>query len=85
MQEEKLIGSLQKGDTAALDRLIKQYNRYVSSIIGRIIGANRVADCEELTADVFLAVWNNRDKLQQGKIKSYLGKIARNRAFDLLR
>ncbi len=85
MQEEKLIRSLQKGDTAALDRLIKTYNRYISSIIGRIIGVSRTADCEELTADVFLAVWNNRDKLQEGKIKSYLGRIARNRAFDLLR
>lgn len=85
MQEEKLIRSMQKGDTAALDKFIKRYNRYVSSIIGRIIGIGRRADCEELTADVFLAVWNNRDKLQESKIRSYLGKIARNRAFDLLR
>lgn len=84
MQEEKLIRSLQKGETSALDRLISKYNKYVSSVIGRIIGG-RTADCEELTADVFLAAWNNRDKLQEGKIKSYLGKIARNKAFDLLR
>lgn len=85
MQEEKMIRSMQQGDTAALDKFIKRYNRYVSSIIGRIIGGSRTADCEELTADVFLAVWNNRDKLQESKIKSYLGKIARNKAFDLLR
>lgn len=85
MQEEKLIRSLQKGDTAALDKFIGKYNRYVSSVIGRIIGSSRTADCEELTADVFLAVWYNRDKLQESKIKSYLGKIARNKAFDLLR
>lgn len=84
MREEKLIRSLRQGDTSALEKLIGKYNRYVSSIIGRIIG-NREADCEELTADVFLTVWNNRDKLQEGKIAAYLGKIARNKAFDLLR
>ena len=40
---------------------------------------------EELTADVFLAAWDNRDKLRPGKVKGYLGAIARNRAFNLLR
>ncbi|MCM1055103.1 MAG: RNA polymerase sigma factor [Bacteroides sp.] len=84
MQEEKLIRSLQQGDTAALSKLISLYNGYVSSIIGRIIGG-RTADCEELTADVFLTVWNNRDRLREGKLRAYMGKIARNRAFDLLR
>jgi len=40
---------------------------------------------EELTADVFLAAWDNRDKLRHGQVKGYLGAIARNRAFNLLR
>lgn len=84
MQEGKLIRALQQGDTAALEKFIGKYNRYVSSVIGRIIGG-RAADCEELTADVFLTAWNNRDKLREGKVSSYLGKIARNKAFDLLR
>lgn len=83
-KDEKLISSLKQGDTKALEKFIGKYNRYVSSIIARIIGG-READCEELTADVFLTAWNNRDKLQAEKITSYLGKIARNKAFDLLR
>ena len=40
---------------------------------------------EELTADVFLAAWENRDRLCPGRVKGYLGAIARNRAFNLLR
>lgn len=84
MQEGKLIRALQQGDTAALEKFIGKYNRYVSSVIARIIGG-RAADCEELTADVFLTAWNNRDKLREGKVSSYLGTIARNKAFDLLR
>lgn len=83
-KEEKLIRSLRSGDTKALEKLIGRYSRYVSSIISRIIGG-READCEELTADVFLAAWNNRENLQAGKLTSYLGRIARNKAFDLLR
>lgn len=84
MTEEELIKSLKKGDTSALEELIRRYTRYVSSIIARILGGS-LDDCDELTSDVFLAAWNNRDKLQAGKLKGYLGVIARNRAFDLLK
>lgn len=83
-KDEKLIRALKQGDAKALEKFIGKYNRYVSSVISRIIGG-READCEELTADVFLTVWNNREKLQAEKITPYLGKIARNKAFDLLR
>ena len=34
---------------------------------------------------MFLAAWDNREKLRAGKVKGYLGAIARNRAFNLLR
>ena len=84
MTEEQLVKSLKKGSTSALEELIRRYTRYVSSIIARILGGS-LDDCDELTSDVFLAAWNNRDKLQEGKLKGYLGAIARNRAFDLLK
>ena len=84
MTEEELIKSLRKGNTKALEELIRRYTRYVSSIIARILSGS-LDDCDELTSDVFLAAWNNRDKLQAGKLKGYLGAIARNRAFDLLK
>lgn len=84
MTEEKMLKALKSGDTKALETLIHKYGRYVSSVISRIL-KGRNADCEELTADVFLAAWENRQKLQSGKIASYLGVIARNKAFDLLR
>ena len=84
MTEEELIKALRKGNTKALEELIRRYTRYVSSIIARILGGS-LDDCDELTSDVFLAAWNNRDKLREGKLKGYLGAIARNRAFDLLK
>ena len=84
MTEEELILALQKGSTAAFEELIRRYIRYVSSIVFRIIGGDP-HDCEEITYDVFLAAWNGRDRLPTGKLKGWLGAVARNKAFDLLR
>lgn len=84
MTEEKLIIDLRGGKTSALDRIVTKYTPYVSAVIRRIIG-NRAEDCRELTADVFIALWENRDKLESGSLTAYLAAIARNKAFGLLR
>ena len=84
MTEKELVKSLRRGDLSALEVLLDRYTPYVSSVISRIL-RGRHADVEELTADVFLAAWDNRDKLRPGQVKGYLGTIARNRAFNLLR
>lgn len=84
MTEEELIKALQRSSTSAFEELIRRYIRYVSSIVFRIIGGS-THDCEEITYDVFLAAWNGRDRLPEGKLKGWLGSVARNKAFDLLR
>ena len=84
MTEKQLVKELARGELSALETLIERYTPYVSSVIVRIL-RGRPADEEELTADVFLAAWDNRDRLRPGKVKGYLGAIARNRAFNLLR
>lgn len=84
MTEEEMVLSLKSDNTEALGELIDRYTPYISAIIGKIIGGNP-EDCRELTADVFFAAWENREKLRSGKVKSYLGEIARNRAFNFLR
>ena len=84
MTEEQLVKALRRGELPALEELLERYTPYVSSVAARIL-RGRQADVEELTADVFLAAWDNRDKLRPGKVKGYLGAIARNRAFNLLR
>ena len=84
MTEEEIILSLRGDNTEALGELIDRYTPYISSVISRIIGGN-TEDCRELTADVFFAAWVNRHKLKNGKVKSYLGEIARKTAFNFLR
>ena len=84
MTEKQLVNALHRGEVPALEELIRRYTPYVSSVIARIV-RERGTDAEELTADVFLAAWDNREKLRAGQVKGYLGAIARNRAFNLLR
>lgn len=85
MTESKIIAELKKGSTDALCTLIGQYTAYVSTIVYRIIGYNRQEDCEELIADIFIALWNNRHKVKENKVKAYIGEIARNRAYNFVR
>lgn len=84
MTEEQLVKALRRGELSALEALMDRYTPYVSSVISRIL-RGRGADAEELTADVFLAAWDNRDKLRPGGVKGWLGAVARNKAFNLLR
>jgi len=84
LEDEELVRRLRRGDTAALESFILQYTPYVSAIIARVL-KNRKEDWEELTADVFLAVWQNRSKLRAEQLRGYLGTIARNRAFNFRR
>lgn len=85
MTEKIIISELKKGSADALCALIGQYTAYVSAVVFRIIGYNRREDCEELIADIFIALWNNRHKLRENKVKAYIGEIARNRAYNFIR
>lgn len=84
MTENDMVTELQNGSTDALCFVIDKYTPYVSSVILHIIGY-RKEDCSELTADVFAALWYNRHKVKKGKLKAYLGEIARNKSFNFLR
>lgn len=84
MSEEQLVAALGRGELSALEELLDRYTPYVSSVAARIL-RGRQADVEELTADVFLAAWENREKLRPGQVKGWLGAVARNKAKNKLR
>lgn len=86
MQERILIRRLKQHQPQALEELIKTYSPYVGTIVRNIIGKYlSESDVEELTADVFLAVWEHTDQLKAGKLTAYLAAIARNRAKNRIR
>ena len=61
--------------------VIERYTGYVSSIVYSLIGqALGQGDIEEVTADVFLALWEGREKVRPGKLRPWLSAVARHTA-----
>ena len=86
MTEAKALRLLQEGSTDALKWFISKYTPYVSTIIYNIIGSSMSsADVEEVASDVFLALWENADKVNSGSVRGYLGSIARNKSKNKFR
>ena len=86
VDEGKILKRLKAGDEAALGWFIERYTGYVSSIVHSLIGQSMgQADIEEVTADVFLAMWESREKLRPGKLRPWLSAVARHTALNRLR
>lgn len=84
--ERNALRGIRHRDEQALGWMIRQYTPYVSTIIHHIIGVTMSpADVEEVTADVFLALWDSAGKVLPGKVKPWLGQVARNKAREKLR
>lgn len=86
MTEKRALELLQKGDQAGLIWMIDHYTAYVGAVVWNVLGGRMSRqDAEEVTADVFLTLWRNAEKPLPGKVKGYLGSIARSRALNRLR
>lgn len=86
MTDEQLVLQLKKKNEKAFAELIERYSAYVSTVVRNIISGNMSeSDVEEITADVFITVWKNKDKLRPETLKAYLAAIARSLSIDRLR
>ena len=86
MKEERILRKMQKGDPDGLSALMDCYIPYVSTVVWNILRSAMTAeDAEEVVSDVFLAAWEQADQLQPGKVKAWLGAVARNKAKNKLR
>ena len=85
MTDEQLLREMRKGNQEALQQMIQRYHRYLTTIIGNILGSGGSReDIEELVQDTFYAVWNRAGEIR-GPLKPYLCTAARNRAKSNLR
>ena len=80
-----LIQRLKKHDEAAFEEVMNKYLPLVSNIVYNI-GRDRLSkeDMEETISDIFVILWNNTDKILEGKLQGYLCRIARTKALDRL-
>ena len=84
MIDALLLHGIRNGHENALEQAIDKYTAYVCKIIRNVAGtALTREDIEEVASDVFLALWNNADKVD--KLKAYIAAIARNKAVNKIR
>lgn len=86
MREEKAIQKMRDKDPDGLRFLMDRYIPYVSTIVWNILrSAMTSEDAEEVVSDVFLAAWDQAEELIAGKVKAWLGAVARHKAKNKLR
>lgn len=80
VKENMLISFLKNDEVSALETIIEDFSGYVSTVI-RNFSRGRLSyeDIEELAADVFIKLWQNRKRLETDcGLKPYISAIARN-------
>ena len=86
MTDKDALNQIRAGSQEALSWLIDKYGAYVSTIVWNIIGRKMsLADVEEISSDVFYALWAQADQIRTASIRGYLAGIARNMAKNKLR
>lgn len=86
MEESALIRKLQKGNTGALDALIRRYTPYVSACAYRVMGHLPREELEEVVADTFVELWRHAADLDPERpLRPWLGTVASNKAKNRLR
>ena len=86
MKEIRLIHQLKKKSLPALEHCIDMYTPYVSTIIRNTLrGYVSHEDLEELTADVFVALWNHAEEIHSEHLSGYLAAIAKSKACNYMR
>ena len=87
MDERRLAEKLKARSRPALDQAVRRFTPYVGTVICRTLSGRAAReDVEELTADVFLALWEHAPDLDPAQgLRPWLAAVARNQAVDFLR
>lgn len=81
--DEALVRAAQAGDLDAFNLLVQRHERPVFNVALRLL--RDVGLAEDATQDAFIRAWQNIGTFQTGSVRSWLYKIATNRAYDMLR
>ncbi len=78
--EEIIINNALSGNQEAFRSIVDGYKRYVFAIIFNII--KNTEETENVAQETFLQVYRSLSTYRQGSFKSWIGKIAVNKAID---
>ena len=80
---QQLINSIKQGDIATFETLYKKYYIFLCLIAEHIV--RNPSDAEEIVTDVFVKIWNIREKINiTSSIKAYLVKAVHNTSINFL-
>lgn len=82
--ENELLIKVAEGDKSAFSTLFNHYQKFVFSFGCKLMRSEETA--EEIVQDVFVKIWEGRDKLRTiDNFAGYLNILVRNHSFNLLR
>lgn len=83
MEKEYLL-NISKGNTKAFDSLFILHYPRVKNFIMSLV--KNEEDARDLSQDIFLKIWNNREKLPEIKyFRTYLFQMSKNAVFDFFK
>ena len=83
MEDEKIISLFFSRDEGAIDAVREKYGGYCATVTRRIL--EDLQDVEEILSDTWMKAWESIPPNRPASLKLYLGRIARNLAFDRFR
>ena len=83
MDEASLVQQAQKGDIAAFNRLVVQFQELVFNVSYRIMGDPDTA--ADVTQETFITAYQSLATFRGGNFKAWLLRVATNRCYDELR
>lgn len=84
LPDEQLIGNYLSGTDETLPVLFQRYLKPVYNFVHRYVGS--AGDAEDITQDVFVAVWKNLRRFdQQKKFKTWIFTIAKNTSLNWIK
>ena len=83
-QEKLLIRELQRDNAKAFEELYYRYHARLYNFCYRII--RNAQEAEDLVQNVFIAIWENREKLDENKsFSGFVFRIARNKVLNKIK
>lgn len=81
--DRQLINGIQQGDIAVFEELYKKYYIFLCLIAEHIV--RNPSDAEEIVSDVFVKLWNIREKIDiSTSIRGYLVKAVHNTSLNYI-
>ena len=86
MTESEIRQAVKKSRKNGYRAIFHEYYSFVYTVIwNHIRSAGSHEDAEECTSDVFLDVFRQFDRIEEGRLKSYIYKIAQYKSIDCFR